>query len=307
MSILVNAETRVCVQGITGRIGSTQTEHMLREGTKIVSGVTPGKGGMTVAGVPVFDSMSEAQAHTQANAAVVFVPPSAAEPACNEAIAAGIPLIVLITEGVPVHSTMRIRARAEKVGARLIGPTTPGVIVPGCQKLGIMPARLFTPGSVGVISRSGTLSYEISGELSAAGLGQSTVVGIGADPVVGTDIQTLLQLFNDDPDTAAVILVGEVGGNQEERAAEFVAETMQKPVVAYVAGHTVPLGVRMGHAGAIVAGGTGSAADKIKTFERAGVHVAKQPSQVVDLVQEILDKQTGGSDGKKKRTSKSLD
>jgi len=288
MGILVNDETRVCVQGITGRIGRTQAEHMLREGTKIVSGVTPGKGGETVAGVPVFNSMAEARAHTDVNATVIFVPPAAAEQACTEAIAAGVRLVVLITEGVPVHSTMRIRARAEAAGARLIGPTTPGVIAPGCQKLGIMPARLFTPGPVGVISRSGTLSYEISGELSAAGLGQSTVVGMGADPVVGTDIQTLLQLFNADPDTAVVVLVGEVGGNQEERAAACVAETMQKPVVAYVAGRTVPVGVRMGHAGAIVAQGTGSAAEKIRAFERAGVRVAHRPSEVVDLVQEVL-------------------
>jgi len=289
MGILVSDETRVCVQGITGRIGRIQTEHMLREGTKIVAGVTPGKGGEIVADVPVFDSMAEARAHTDVNATVIFVPPAAAEPACHEAIAAGVRLLVLITEGVPVHSTMRIRSHAEAEGARLIGPTTPGVVAPGCQKLGIMPARMFAPGSVGVISRSGTLSYEISGELSAAGLGQSTVVGMGADPVVGTDIVTLLQLFHDDPDTAAVVLVGEVGGNQEERAAAYVAEKMQKPMVAYVAGRTVPQGVRMGHAGAIVAQGTGSAEEKVRALERSGVRIADRPSEVVTLVQEVLE------------------
>lgn len=286
MGILVDAETRVCVQGITGRIGRVQAEHMLREGTRIASGVTPGKGGETVAGAPVFDSMADAQARTPADASVIFVPPGAAEEACADAIEAGVRLLVLITEGVPVHSAMRIRARAEAAGARLIGPTTPGIIVPGCQKLGIMPARLFAPGPVGVISRSGTLSYEISGELSAAGLGQSTVVGIGADPVVGTDIQALLRLFDDDPDTEVVVLIGEVGGNQEERAAAF-AGGMKKPVVAYVAGRTVPQGVRMGHAGAIV-GNAGSAADKIRAFEEAGVRVAQRPSEVAALVREAL-------------------
>ena len=288
MGILVNMETRVCVQGITGRIGRTQTEHMIKEGTNIVSGVTPGKGGEIVAGVPVFDSVAQAQAEAPADASVIFVPPSAAEGACMEAIEAGVQLLVLITEGVPVHSTMRIRARAEAAGARLIGPTTPGIIVPGCQKLGIMPARLFTPGHVGVISRSGTLSYEISGALSAAGLGQSTVVGIGADPVVGTDIQTLMQLFNDDPATEVVVLVGEVGGNQEERAAEYVVN-MNKPVVAYVAGQSVPQGVRMGHAGAIVGTGTGRAIDKMRAFEQAGARVAQRPYEVVRLVREALE------------------
>ena len=289
MGILVDASTRVCVQGITGRIGRVQAGHMLREGTRIVSGVTPGRGGETVDGVPVFHSMHDAQAVAPAEASVLFVPPVAAEGACVEAVEAGIRLVVLVTEGVPVHSAMRIRARAEAAGARLIGPTTPGIIVPGCQKLGIMPARLFSPGPVGVISRSGTLSYEISGELSAAGLGQSTVVGMGADPVVGTRMADLLALFEADPDTRAVVLVGEVGGSQEEEAAAFVAGKMRKPVVAFVAGRTVPQGVRMGHAGAIVARGTGSLAAKVRAFEAAGIRTARRPSDVVGLVRACLD------------------
>jgi len=288
MAILVDVDTRVCVQGITGRIGRVQTGHMLREGARVVAGVTPGRGGQHVEGVPVYDSMTDARAGAKVDASVVFVPPVAAEGACTEAIEAGVKLVVLITEGVPVHSTMRIRARAEAAGARLVGPTTPGVIAPGRTKLGIMPARLFSRGPVGVISRSGTLSYEISGALSEAGMGQSTVVGIGADPVVGTDIQDLLGLFNADDETEAVVIVGEVGGGQEERAAAFIASEMTKPTVAYVAGMGAPPGVRMGHAGAIVSGGTGGVVEKTRVLESAGVRVAAQPSDVVRLAGEAL-------------------
>ncbi|MDP6776722.1 MAG: succinate--CoA ligase subunit alpha [Candidatus Latescibacteria bacterium] len=288
MAILVDSGTRVCVQGITGRVGSVQAGHMLREGTNIVSGVTPGRGGQEVEGVPVFDAMDDAQAFAPADATVVFVPPVAAEGACIEAVDAGIELVVLVTEGVPVHGTMRIRARAEADGARLIGPTTPGVIAPGRTKLGIMPSLLFNRGPVGVISRSGTLSYEIAGELSAAGLGQSTVVGIGADPVVGTDIRDLLELFEADDETEAVVIVGEVGGSQEENAAVFADGQMEKPVVAYIAGRSVPPGVRMGHAGAIVAGGTGTAEEKVQALEASGVRTAARPSDVVGLIREEL-------------------
>lgn len=288
MAILVDASTRVCVQGITGRIGRVQTQHMLQAGTRIVSGVTPGKAGQSVEGVPVFDSPAEAQARAPADASVVFVPPVGAEDAASEAIAAGIRLVVLITEGVPVHSTMRLRARAEAAGARLLGPTTPGVITPGAAKLGIMPARLFAPGPVGVVSRSGTLSYEISGLLAAAGLGQSTVVGLGADPVVGTDMTEVLGLFEADPATEAVVLIGEVGGSQEERAARYIAARMRKPVIAYIAGRTVPPGVRMGHAGAIVQGGSGTADEKVRALEAAGVKVATHPAGVVALVRQAL-------------------
>ncbi|MBI2503007.1 MAG: succinate--CoA ligase subunit alpha [Candidatus Latescibacteria bacterium] len=287
MAILVDAQTRVCVQGITGRAGRMQARYMLEAGTRIVSGVTPGKGGEEVEGVPVFNTMAEAQAAAPAEVSILFVPPAVAESAATQALEAGIRLLVLITEGVPVHSTMRLRARARAAGARLIGPTTPGIIAPGRTKIGIMPARFYSPGPVGLISRSGTLSYEIGAELSAAGLGQSTVVGLGADPVVGTGMAELLQLFAADPETEAVVLVGEVGGTQEEGAARFAA-TMDKPVVAYIAGHSVPPGVRMGHAGAIVQGGTGSAAEKLRALEAAGVRTARQPGQVAGLVREAL-------------------
>ena len=288
MAILVNEETRVCVQGITGRIGRVQTRYMLQAGTRIVAGVTPGKAGEVVEGVPVFDSMAAAQAEAPAEVSILFVPPAAAEGAASQALEAGIELVVLITEGVPVHSTMRLRAQAETAGARLLGPTTPGIIAPGRTKIGIMPTQLFCPGPVGVISRSGTLSYEISGELSAAGLGQSTVVGLGADPVVGTDIVDLLRLFEDDAETRAIVIIGEVGGSQEEHAARFIAADATKPVVAYIAGHSVPQGVRMGHAGAIVQEGTGSAAEKLETFAAAGARNATRPAEVVHLIREVL-------------------
>jgi len=288
MAILVDADTRVCVQGITGRIGRVQTRYMQQAGTRIVSGVTPGKGGQEVEGVPVYDSVAAAQAQNPADASLLFVPPAAAEGAGTEAVEAGIGLLVLITEGVPVHSTMRLRARARAAGARLLGPTTPGIIAPERTKIGIMPAQLFKRGPAGVISRSGTLSYEISGELSAAGIGQSTVVGLGADPVVGTDIVELLDLFEADPETQVIVIIGEVGGSQEERAARHVGAAVKKPVAAYVAGRSVPSGVRMGHAGAIVQRGTGSAAEKIQALQAAGVRTATHPGEVVDLVRSAL-------------------
>jgi succinyl-CoA synthetase alpha subunit len=288
MSILVDSSTRVCIQGITGRIGRVQAQYMRDAGTLIVSGVTPGKGGMEVEGVPVFDCMAAAQAQCPADASVLFVPPAAAEAAASDAMDAGIALAVLVTEGIPVHNTMRLRARARRSGSRLLGPTTPGIITPGQTKLGIMPAQLFRPGPVGVISRSGTLSYEIAGLLSQAGIGQSTVVGLGADPVLGTDIEELLALFAADAATDVVVLIGEVGGNQEERAAAVVAAGYPRPVVAYVAGREVPPGVRMGHAGAIVQGSSGSALDKLAEYSRAGVHTASHPAEVVRLVRELL-------------------
>ncbi len=288
MGILIDAGTRVCIQGITGRIGKVQARYMREAGTCIVTGVTPGKGGLSVDGVPVFDTVGAAQEAEPADASVLFVPPAAAENAATEAIEAGVRLIVLITEGVPVHSTMRLRARARGAGARLLGPTTPGIIAPERAKLGIMPASLFRRGPVGIISRSGTLSYEIGGLLTEAGLGQSTVVGMGADPVVGTDLVELLELFAADPETGAVVLIGEVGGNQEERAAAAIASGYARPVVAYIAGRTVPPGVRMGHAGAIVQDGAGDAGHKIRALADAGVRTAPRPADVVRLVQESL-------------------
>ena len=288
MAILVDADSRICVQGITGRIGQVQARYMQQAGTRIVSGVTPGKGGQEIEDVPVYDSVGQAQAENPADVSVLFVPPAAAEGAATEAIEAGIQLVVLITEGVPVHATMRLRARARAAGARLLGPTTPGIIAPERTKIGIMPAQLFSRGSVGVISRSGTLSYEMGGLLSDAGIGQSAVVGMGADPVVGTDITELLDLFAADPETRVIVLIGEVGGSQEERAARHIATAIDKPVVAYIAGRSVPSGVRMGHAGAIVQGSSGSAEEKIQAFADAGVRTAAHPAEVVDLVRHCL-------------------
>jgi succinyl-CoA synthetase alpha subunit len=293
VSILIDGETRVCVMGITGRIGRVQTRYMQEAGTRIVSGVTPGKGGQQVEGVPVFHTVAAAQAESPADAALLFVPPAAAEEAGTEAIAAGFPLVVLVTEGVPVHAAMRLRSRARTTGVRLLGPTTPGIIAPGRCKIGIMPASLFGRGPVGVVSRSGTLSYEIGGALAAAGLGQSTVVGMGADPVVGTDLTELLDLFEADPETETVVVIGEVGGDQEERAARNLAGRGHKPVVAYIAGRSVPTGVRMGHAGAIVQGEAGSAAGKAEAFAAAGVPTATGPAEVVDLIRRAIAQRQG--------------
>ena len=288
MSILVNRDTRVLIQGITGRVGRAQTTYMLAEGTRIVAGVTPGKGGTIEQGVPVFDHVGDAVRVRGADMSLLFVPPAVAEDAVAETLDAGIRMLVLITEGIPVHTTMRIRRRVEDAGARLVGPATPGVITPGQCKVGIMPARFFTPGPVGIVSRSGTLSYEVSAQLSAAGIGQSTVVGLGADPVVGTDIVALLQLFDEDPETGVVVLVGEVGGTQEERAARFVAQGMRTPLLAYVAGRCAVADVPMGHAGALVREGAGAVVDKIAAFEAAGVPVAASPGCIVGLVQSLL-------------------
>lgn len=288
MSILVHGTSRVCVQGITGRVGRRQTEFMLAAGTVVVSGVTPGKAGEVVAGVPVFDTVVEAQAEVPADVSILFVPPAAAEAAAVDALEAGVGTLVLITEGIPVHSTMRIRARAQAAGARLIGPATPGVITPGGAKVGIMPAGFFAPGPVGLISRSGTLSYEVGAQLTAAGIGQSTVVGLGADPVTGSDITDLLALYEADGDTELVVIIGEVGGTQEERAARFAAERMSKPMVAYIAGRQAVPGVRMGHAGALVSDGGGTVDDKVRSLQAAGVPVAPRPRDAIDLVQSRL-------------------
>jgi succinyl-CoA synthetase alpha subunit len=287
MSILVDERTTVLVQGITGRIGMIQTGHMKKAGTKIVAGVTPGKGGMMVEGVPVYDSVTEAKARHKIDTSILFVPASVAEDSCVEAVDAGVKLLVLITEHVPVHDAMRIRAYSQRYGATVIGPTTPGIISPGRCKIGIMPANLFSPGPVGIVSRSGTLAYEIGGKLSAAGIGQTTVVGMGADPVVGTDLVALLGLFEKDEETEVIVVVGEMGGTQEERAAEFV-EKMNKPAVAYIAGKTAPHGVRMGHAGAIATRGMGSVESKVKALRAAGIQVADSPGEVLGLVKKLL-------------------
>jgi succinyl-CoA synthetase alpha subunit len=287
MSILINEKTTVLVQGITGRIGRIQTADMLGAGSKIAAGVTPGKGGETVEGLPVYDTVAEALKNHTITASILFVPPGVAEDSCIEAMAAGVKILVVITEHLPVHDTLRIRAWAERYGTTVVGPNTAGLISPGKCKMGIMPTSLFSPGPVGLISRSGTLSYEIGGRLTALGIGQSTVVGMGADPVVGTDLVRYLELFEEDPETKAVVLVGEVGGSQEERAAEFI-RTMTKPVVAYIAGRTAPEGVRMGHAGAIVSRGMGSVEGKIKALEAVGARIVESPGEVPPLIKEVL-------------------
>ena len=289
MSILLNRETKVLVQGITGRIGRVQAKWMLEYGTNIVAGVTPGKGGEEVEGVPVYDTVAEAVAKQGAEASVFFVPPPAIKEAAFQNIDAGIRLIVVVTEHIPVHDVMEIREYASGRDVQIIGPTTPGVITVGEAKMGIMPGNMFTPGRIGIISRSGTLSYETSINLATAGFGQSTVVGIGADPVVFTNMPELLRLFEKDPDTDLVVIVGEVGGIQEEKAAGFIDRWMTKPVVAYIAGLNTPEGKRMGHAGAIIHGdGKGTPHSKIAALREVGVDIAKYPADVVGLVQKHL-------------------
>ncbi len=310
MSILVDRNTRLLVQGITGREGEFHARQMLDYGTQVVAGVTPGKGGQTACDgrVPVFDTVAEAVAESGANASAIYVPARAAPDAILEAADAGLPLVVCITEGIPVQDMIRVCAylgphlppflppSSPKIGrgrgaggdgegrTRLIGPNCPGVLTPGQSKVGIMPGHIAMPGPVGVVSRSGTLTYEMVAALTARGIGQSTCVGIGGDPIIGTTFVDVLALFEADPQTEAVVLIGEIGGTDEERAAQFIAERMSKPVVAFIAGRTAPAGRRMGHAGAIVEGGAGSAAGKIAALEAAGVRVAEYPEQVAELV-----------------------
>jgi succinyl-CoA synthetase alpha subunit len=288
MSILIDEKTRVVVQGITGRIGAIQTMHMLKAGTKITAGVTPGRGGSRVEGVPVYDSVEEAMAEQEINTSVLFVPAPVAEESCMEAADAGVKLLILITEHIPTHDTMRIRAYARSHGARLIGPTTPGVVTPGKCKIGIMPTHLFTPGPVGIISRSGTMSYEMAGLLSTEGIGQTTMVGMGGDPVVGTNLVELLELFQKDPATRVVVVHGEIGGTQEERAAAFIRQRMTKPVIAYMTGKVALEGSRMGHAGAVFVGKRGAMENKIKAFREAGVPIADSPGEIASLVRQSL-------------------
>jgi succinyl-CoA synthetase alpha subunit len=282
MSILINDSTRVIVQGITGRIGKAQAHWMLEYGTKVVGGVTPGKGGATVEGLPVFNSVNEAVKETGANASVFFVPAAFVLDAFMVTIDAGIKLIVIVPEHIPVRDVMKMRNYAMEKGVFALGPTTPGILVPGKGKMGIMPASMFTPGRVGVISRSGTLSYEFAGILSEKNVGQSTVVGMGADPVVLRNLVDILELFEEDEGTDAVVVVGEVGGEQEEKAAGFISRRMTKPVATYIAGRYSPQGKRMGHAGAIVRGASGTVAGKHEALKAAGVTVLESPIHVVD-------------------------
>jgi succinyl-CoA synthetase alpha subunit len=288
MSILIDEKTRVVVQGITGRMGAVQTMHMLRAGTKITAGVTPGRGGARVEGVPVYDSVEEAMAEQEINTSVLFVPAPVAEESCMEAVDAGVKLVILITEHIPTHDTMRIRAYVRSHGAKLIGPTTPGVVTPGKCKIGIMPTHLFTPGPVGIISRSGTMSYEMAGLLSAEGIGQTTMVGMGGDPVVGTNLVELLELFQKDRATRVVVVHGEIGGTQEEKAAGFIRQKMTKPVIAYMTGKVALEGSRMGHAGAVFVGKRGAMDNKTRAFQEAGVPIADSPGEIAALVREAL-------------------
>jgi succinyl-CoA synthetase alpha subunit len=291
MGIIIGNDTRLVVQGITGNDGSFHTQRMLEYGTKVVAGVTPGKGGQFVEHdghrVPVFNTMIEAMEQTGANASCVFVPPAFAADAVCEAAAAGIEVIVAITEGIPVLDTIKQFQYASRFGAVLIGPNCPGIVTVGECKIGIMPAKIFKPGPVGLISRSGTLTYEVVNALSEAGIGQSTCIGIGGDPMIGTTFLDLLVEFEADPLTECVVIVGEIGGSDEEDAAEFVKE-MSKPVVGFISGRTAPQGKRMGHAGAIVSGGKGTAESKVKAFEEAGIRLADITMQIPEMVRSLL-------------------
>ena len=289
MSVFINQNTRLVVQGITGRDGSFHAKQMLEYGTTIVAGVTPGKGGQTFEGkVPVFNTVALAVAETGANASVIYVPAEFAAAAMFEAADAGLPLIVCITEGVPVLDMTKVMPYVREKGARLLGPNCPGMISPGQSKVGIIPGNICRPGHIGVVSRSGTLTYEIIHQLSTNGYGQSSCIGIGGDPIIGTNFIDCLAAFEADPETKAVVMIGEIGGSDEQRAADFVKAKMKKPVVGFIAGQTAPPGRRMGHAGAIISGAGGTASEKMQAFERAGISVMQRPADVVPLLQARL-------------------
>ncbi|CAN5469354.1 succinate--CoA ligase subunit alpha [soil metagenome] len=288
MSILVDADTRLLVQGITGREGTFHTGQMIEYGTSVVGGVTPGRGGSSVHGVPVFDTVAEAVEQTGANASIIYVPARFAPDAILEATDAGIPLVICITENIPVNEMVKVRAHVKSAGSRLIGPNCPGLITPDEAKVGIMPGYIHKRGRVGLVSRSGTLTYEVVWALTEAGLGQSTAVGIGGDPINGTSFIDILELFEGDDETEGIVLLGEIGGTDEEEAADYIADHISKPVAAFIAGQTAPPGKRMGHAGAIISGGAGTAESKVKALEAAGVAVADGPAAVADLLLEQL-------------------
>ena len=289
MAILVDKNTRLLVQGITGREGEFHSMQMIEYGTNVVAGVTPGKGGQTACDgqVPVFDTVREAVAETGANASIVYVPARFAADAILESADAGIPLIVCIAEGVPVVDMIKVKAFLDQKGARLVGPNCPGLLTPGEAKVGIMPGHIATPGPVGVVSRSGTLTYEVVYALTEKGIGQTTCVGIGGDPIIGTRFIDVLAAFEDDPKTEQIVMIGEIGGNDEELAAKYIAENVTKPVVGFIAGRTAPPGKRMGHAGAIIQGGEGTAAAKITALEAVGVQVAEHPEQIADMIADL--------------------
>ena len=288
MSVLVDQSTRLVVQGITGREGSFHTRQAVRYGSAVVGGVTPGKGGTKHEGIDVFNSVDEARRKTGANASVIFVPPPFAADAIMEAADAGIELVVCITEGVPTFDMIRVMQFLDGRPTRLVGPNCPGVISPEKCKIGIMPGHIHREGRVGVVSRSGTLTYEAVGQLSGRNIGQSTCIGIGGDPIIGTNFIDAIRLFNEDLDTEAIVMIGEIGGTAEEEAAAYVAEHVEKPIVGFICGQTAPSGRRMGHAGAIIAGGNGTAAEKMKAMEEAGIHVVKSPADMGEAIAALL-------------------
>jgi len=288
MSILINKDTKVIVQGITGRDGAFHTSKMKDYGTNIVGGISPGKGGSDVGGIPVFNTVEEAVKATGADTSVIFVPAPFAADAILEASFAGVELVICITEGVPVQDMIKVTPILKQNGTKLIGANCPGLITPGECLIGILPSMIFTPGNIGFISRSGTLTYEVVNMLTEAGLGQTTCVGIGGDPVSGLYFKDLLEMFENDPATNAIVLIGEIGGDAEELAAQYIKDHMKKPVVAFIAGQSAPPGKRMGHAGAIISSGSGTAVEKIKAFAAAGVPVAKEPGEIPSLVKQKL-------------------
>jgi succinyl-CoA synthetase alpha subunit len=300
MAILINSETRLIVQGITGNQGLFHTQQMIAYGTNVVGGVTPGKGGTTAEGKPVFDTVKEAREKTAANCSIIYVPPPFAADGILEAIDAGVELIVAITEGIPVQDMMRVRAKLETSSSTLLGANCPGLLTPGQSKVGIMPGFIATPGGVGVVSKSGTLTYEAVFALTNAGMGQSTCVGIGGDPVKGLNFIDVLTMFEDDPQTERIVLIGEIGGNDEQNAAKFIQENMKKPLVAFIAGQRAPEGKTMGHAGAIIEGGKGTAAEKIEAFNAIGVQVAGYPEEIPTLLAKAKRRKPTNPPAKKK-------
>lgn len=288
MSVLVDKNTKVICQGFTGKQGTFHSEQAIAYGTRMVGGVTPGKGGTTHLGLPVFDTVRDAVRETGADASVIYVPAAFCKDSILEAVDAGVPLVVCITEGVPTLDMLQVKMVVDQSGSRLIGPNCPGVITPGQCKIGIMPGDIHLPGKVGIVSRSGTLTYEAVAQTTAIGVGQSTCIGIGGDPIPGTSFIDALRLFKDDPQTECILMVGEIGGSAEEEAAEYIASEIKKPVVGFIAGATAPAGKRMGHAGAIIAGGKGTAEDKFRAMERAGVHIARSPADLGVTVKKAM-------------------
>ncbi|MFZ5492018.1 MAG: succinate--CoA ligase subunit alpha [Pseudomonadota bacterium] len=288
MSVLVDKNTKVICQGFTGKQGTFHSEQAIAYGTRMVGGVTPGKGGTQHLGLPVFDTVRDAVRETGADASVIYVPAAFCKDSILEAVDAGVPLIVCITEGVPTLDMLEVKMVVDRSGSRLIGPNCPGIITPGACKIGIMPGSIHLPGKVGIVSRSGTLTYEAVAQTTAIGAGQSTCIGIGGDPIPGTSFIDALRLFKDDPQTECIVMVGEIGGSAEEEAAEYIASEIKKPVVGFIAGATAPAGKRMGHAGAIIAGGKGTAEDKFRAMEKAGVHIARSPADLGTTVKKAM-------------------